>query len=196
MLFEPPEGGGGGLDVSLGRGVPPGPWNPDPVYDKMFVKILKNWYPVYDFQVKFHSFFCQNAWILDPVYKKSSKIFEFETLFMSGWSKNHTLKGGTSPYRSCKGVRRVARIFRGGGGGGGAFGHWRYKLVGGSGGMLPRENFRISPSTLIQRSIVFKLFHSGERFQKVPFSWIFLCVLVWTEAVSVTIKLRFQIYPA
>ena len=53
-----------------------------------------------------------------------------------------------------------------------------------------------SPSTLIQKSIVFKLFHSGERFQKDPFSWIFLCVLVWTEAVSVTIKLRFQIYPA
>ena len=52
-----------------------------------------------------------------------------------------------------------------------------------------------SPSTLIQKSIVFKLFHSGERFQKVPLSWIFLCILVWTEAVSVTIKLRFQIYP-
>ena len=45
------------------------------------------------------------------------------------------------------------------------------------------------------KSIVFKLFHSGERFQKVPFSWIFLCVLVWTEGVSVTIKLRFQIHP-
>ena len=55
-----------------------------------------------------------------------------------------------------------------------------------------------SPSTLIQKSIVFKLFHSasGERFQKVPFSWVFLCVLVWVETVSVTIKLRFQIYPA
>ena len=53
-----------------------------------------------------------------------------------------------------------------------------------------------SPSTLIQKSIVFKLFHSGERFQNVPFLWIFLCVLVWTEAVSVTIKLRFEIYPA
>ena len=52
------------------------------------------------------------------------------------------------------------------------------------------------PSTLIQKSIVFKLFHPGERFQKVPFSWIFLSVLVWTEGVSVTIKLRFQIYPA
>ena len=50
------------------------------------------------------------------------------------------------------------------------------------------------PSTLIQKSIVYQLFHSGGRFQKVPFSWIFLCVLVWTEAVSVTIKLRFQIY--
>ena len=53
-----------------------------------------------------------------------------------------------------------------------------------------------SPSILIQKSIVFILFHSGERFQRVPFSWIFLCVLVWTEAVSVTIMSRFQIYPA
>ena len=88
----------GVLDLSLGWGVPPGPWNPDPVYDQKFVKFSKNWYPVYDFQVKFHSFFLQNVWFLDPVYKKSSKIFEFETLFMSGQSKNHTLKGGTSPY--------------------------------------------------------------------------------------------------
>ena len=32
-----------------------------------------------------------------------------------------------------------------------------------------------SPFKLIQKSIVFKLFHSGKRFQKVPFSWIFLC---------------------
>ena len=32
-----------------------------------------------------------------------------------------------------------------------------------------------SPSTLIQKSIVFKLFHSGKRFQKVPFSRTILC---------------------
>ena len=31
-----------------------------------------------------------------------------------------------------------------------------------------------SPSTLIQKSIVLKLFHSGKRFQKVPCTWIFL----------------------
>ena len=37
---------------------------------------MDNWHPVYDFQVKFHSFFRQNAWFLDPVYKKSLKIFE------------------------------------------------------------------------------------------------------------------------
>ena len=61
-------GGGGLLDLRLGREVLPGPWNPDLVYDKKFLKILKNRYPVYDFQVKFHSFFCQNAWFLDPVY--------------------------------------------------------------------------------------------------------------------------------
>ena len=96
-------GGGGVLDLSLGRGMPPGPWNPDPVYDKKFVKILKNWYPVYDFQVKFHSFFRHNAWFLGPVDKESSKILEFDTLFMSGRSKNHTLKGGTSPYSLCMG---------------------------------------------------------------------------------------------
>ena len=35
-------GGGGVLDLSWGRGVPPGPRNPDPVYDKKFVKIVKN----------------------------------------------------------------------------------------------------------------------------------------------------------
>ena len=89
---------GGIVDLSLGRRVLPGPWNPDPVYDKKLVKILKNQYPVYDFQVKFHSFFRQNAWFLGPVYKKSSKIFRFENLFMSGQLKNHNLKGSTSPY--------------------------------------------------------------------------------------------------
>ena len=36
-------------------------------------------------------------------------------------------------------------------------------------------NTKSSSSTLIQKSIVFKLFHAGKRFQKVPFSWIFLC---------------------
>ena len=51
---------------------------------KKIVKILKNWYPVYDFQIKFHSFFRQNSWVLDPVYKNSSKIVDFETLFMTG----------------------------------------------------------------------------------------------------------------
>ena len=96
--------GGGVLDLSLGRVVPPVPWNPDPVSDKKFVKILKNWYPAYDFQVKFHSVFRQNAWFLEPVHKKLSEIFEFETLFRSGRSKNHTLKGGTSPYSLCMGV--------------------------------------------------------------------------------------------
>ena len=59
LWIEP--GGGGVLDLSLGRGVPPGPRRPDPVYDKKFMKILKNLYPVYDFQVKIHSFFHQNV---------------------------------------------------------------------------------------------------------------------------------------
>ena len=75
----------------------PGPWNPDPVYDNKFVKIVKNWYSVYDYQVKFNSFIRHNVWFLDPVHKISSKISEFEALFVSGRSKNHTLKACTSP---------------------------------------------------------------------------------------------------
>ena len=95
---------GGVLHLSLVRGVLPGPWNLDPVYDKMFGKSWKTDTLFMSFQVKFHSFFCQNAWFLDPVYKKSSKIFQFETLFMSRWSKNHTLKGCTSLYSLSMGV--------------------------------------------------------------------------------------------
>ena len=34
------------------------------------------------------------------------------------------------------------------------------------------EKFSVHTNT---KSILFKLFHSGKRFQKVPFSWIFLC---------------------
>ena len=69
----------GVLNLNLSRGVPPRPRNRDPVF------------PIYDFQLKFHSFFHQNVWLLDTVYyKKSLKIFEFETLFMSGQSKNQT----------------------------------------------------------------------------------------------------------
>ena len=49
--------GEGLLDSSLGREVPPRPWNPDLVYDKKFVKIMENCCPFYDFRVKFHSFF-------------------------------------------------------------------------------------------------------------------------------------------
>ena len=45
--FEP-----GGLYLSLGRAMLPRSWNTDPVYDKKLVKIMENWYPVYDFQVK------------------------------------------------------------------------------------------------------------------------------------------------
>ena len=51
----------------------------------------------------------------------------------------------------------------------------------------------------MQKSFVFKLFHSGKRFQKFRFRGSFYAdtsVLVWMEAVSVTIKLPFQIYPA
>ena len=81
---------GGVLNLSLGRGVPPGPWNPDPVYDKKSEKILKNWYPVYDFQAKFHSFFRQNAWVLDPVYKISSKnLWTWDPVYEQTVEKPH-----------------------------------------------------------------------------------------------------------
>ena len=94
----PPPGAGAARTLKL--------WRSDPVYDKKFVKIMENWYPVYDFQVKFHSFFCQNAWFLDPVYKIFSKSLNLRPCLwelMSGQSKNHTLKGGTSPYSLCMG---------------------------------------------------------------------------------------------
>ena len=38
-----------------------------------------------------------------------------------------------------------------------------------------RRDTKSFPSTLIQKRFVFKLFNSGKRFQKVPFSRIFLC---------------------
>ena len=43
-----------------------------------------------------------------------------------------------------------------------------------------------------RENIVFKKFHSGERFLKVPFSLIVCIGYVWTDAVSVKKKLRFQ----
>ena len=112
--YDPGAGGGGGiLDLSLDREVPPGPWNPDAVYDKK-KSSWESWRLDTLFMI-FRSnsthFFLQNAWFLDPVYKRSSKIFEFETLFMSGRSKNHTLKGGTSPYSLCMGVSLPSRAY-------------------------------------------------------------------------------------
>ena len=77
-------GGGGVLDISLGRGCRPELETLTLFMTKKTVKILKNRYPVYDFQIKFHSFFRRNARFLDPVYKNSSKIVDFETLFMTG----------------------------------------------------------------------------------------------------------------
>lgn len=64
-----------------------------------------------------------------------------------------------------------------------------------------RQPFRNVPfskcslSTLRRLAGVFKLIHSGERFQKVPFSAENLSGLVWTEGLPVEIKLRFHIYP-
>ena len=55
--------------------------------------------------------------------------------------------------------------------------------------VLPR--FRLSTRT--RENSVFKKFHYGERFRKVPFSLIVFIGCAWTEAVSVKKKLRFQI---
>lgn len=54
-------------------------------------------------------------------------------------------------------------------------------------------------STLIQKSCVFKLFHSGERIQKVPFLRIFLCGYVRCSVVgrpNNNNKVAFSNYPA
>lgn len=55
------------------------------------------------------------------------------------------------------------------------------------------EKFRLRPSTRKRENSVFKKFHSVERFPKVPFSVIVFVGYVWTEAVSIKKKLRFQI---
>ena len=55
------------------------------------------------------------------------------------------------------------------------------------------ENFVFRPSTYTRENGVFLKLNSGERFQNVPFSLIVFIGYVWTEAVSVKKKLRFQI---
>ena len=55
------------------------------------------------------------------------------------------------------------------------------------------ENLRFRPSTRTPENSVFKKFHSGECFRKVPFSLILFMGCVWTETVSVKKKLHFQI---
>ena len=82
----------------------------DPVYDKTFMKILKIDTLFMILRSNSTHFFIKCV-IFRPCYKKSSKFFEFETLFMSGWSKNHTLKGGTSPYSLCMGVPPPPRVW-------------------------------------------------------------------------------------
>ena len=89
-----PRGPGKVLDLSLGRGC-----RSDLETLTLFTikkkKVRENHgklIPYLWFSGEIPHIFHQNAWILDPVYKKIFKIFEFDTLFMSGQSKNHTLK--------------------------------------------------------------------------------------------------------
>ena len=98
-------GGGGGTWPKFGLG------GCCPELDTLTLFMIKSsWksWKIYSLFMIFRSnsthFFHQNVGFVDPVYKISSKIFEFETLFMSRWSKNHTLKGGTSLYSLCMGV--------------------------------------------------------------------------------------------
>ena len=62
--------------------------------------------------------------------------------------------------------------------------------------ILIRHRFSISsvfPCPHVKtKTAFFKKFHSGERFQKVAFSVAVFIGYVWTEAVSVTKKWRFQ----
>ena len=94
--WYPAGGGGGVLNLSLCREC-----RPDLETLALFI-IKSSWNTLFMiFRSNFTHRFLQNAWPLDPVYEKSSKVFEFETLFMSGRSKNHTLKGDTSPHSLC-----------------------------------------------------------------------------------------------
>ena len=52
---------------------------------------------------------------------------------------------------------------------------------------------KFHPSTRTLENIVFKKFHSGERFRKVQFSAIVFIGCTWTEAVSEKKKVRFQV---
>ena len=54
------------------------------------------------------------------------------------------------------------------------------------------EKFRFLLSTRTRENSVLKKFHSVECFRKIPFSLIVFIRYVWTEAVSVKKKLRFQ----
>ena len=82
------------------------------------------------------------------------------------------------------------------------FGAWHaYKplICFSCGYLVGRCAFISNLSTLIQKSCVFKLFHTRERIQNVLFCrsfYVDLCVVVWMEGLTITIKLYFQIYPA
>ena len=55
------------------------------------------------------------------------------------------------------------------------------------------KKFRFRLSTRTRANSVFKKFHSGERFRKVPFSMIVFIGYLWTEAVPVKKKLRIRV---
>ena len=55
------------------------------------------------------------------------------------------------------------------------------------------KKFRFRLSTRTRANSVFKKFHSGERFRKVPFSMIVFIGYLWTEAVPVKKKLQIRV---
>ena len=82
-------------------------------------------------------------------------------------------------------------------GGGGAGGTWEDelhdKMTSAYSKSCGYKKFSVHTNTKMYRFQIVPLWRA---FSKSSVSWIFLCILVWTEGVSVTIKLRFQIYPA
>ena len=73
----------------------PGAWNPDPVYDKKFGKSWKIETLFIDFQVKFHSFFRQNACFLDLFIKNLRKSLNLRPCLWADCRK-------TTPWRAAR----------------------------------------------------------------------------------------------
>ena len=91
--------------ISLGREVPPEPWNSDPFCDKKVCEnhgklILCLWISG---QIPL-IFFRRNVWFLDLFIKNIQKSLKLRLGLWAAGRKTIPLKGGTSPYSLCMGV--------------------------------------------------------------------------------------------